>query len=100
MLLYLSGQCLYHLTGCVEMSIAQDIYQMVIAKLTVLAVLGFVQSIGIDEQRTTLDTVYLLALELQSWHYADGEVGQHLQELAVMLATTDYRWVMAGIAEG
>ena len=100
MLLYLSGQCLYHLTGCVEMRIAQDVYQMVIAKLVVLTVLGFVQSIGIDEQRTTLDTVYLLALELQSWHYADGEVGQHLQELAVMLATTDYRWVMAGIAEG
>ena len=100
MLLYLSGQCLYHLTGCVEMRIAQDIYQMIIAKLTVLAVLGLVQSIGIDEQRTTLDTVYLLALELQSWHYADGEVRQHLQELAVMLATTDYRWVMAGIAEG
>ena len=82
------------------MRIAQDIYQMVIAKLVVLTVLGFVQSIGIDEQRTTLDTVYLLALELQSWHYADGEVRQHLQELAVMLATTDYRWVMAGIAEG
>ena len=100
MLLYLSGQCLYHLTGCVEMSIAQDIYQMVIAKLTVLAVLGFVQSVGIDKQRTALDAIYLLALELQTWHYADGEVGQHLQELAVMLATAYYRWVMAGIAEG
>ena len=90
MLLYLSGQCLYHQTGCVEMRIAQDIYQMVIAELSKLAVLGFVQSIGIDEQRTTLDATYLFAFELQTRHYADGEVRQHLQELAVVLATTDY----------
>ena len=74
MAFHLGGKGLHHLTGGVEVSIAQDVEQMIIAELHILTVLCLIQSVGIDKQRTTLDVIYFLALKLLSRHDADGEV--------------------------
>ena len=39
------------LLGRIEMGMAQNLYQAVVAKLFLLRILGFVESVGIDEQR-------------------------------------------------
>ena len=64
MAFHLSSKGLYHLTGRVEVGVAQDVKQKVFAKLLELSVLGLIQSVSIDKQRTTLDVINFLALEL------------------------------------
>ena len=46
-----------------------------------------------------LDGLNLLTLVLESWPEADGGIGQHVEEVSVMLAAADDGGVVAGIAE-
>ena len=91
-------QSLDDLLGGVEVSVAQDVEQAVVAELLLLRVLGFVESVGIDEERTALDGVDALALVLQAWPQADGCIGLHFEEVALMVATADDWGIMACIA--
>ena len=87
------------LTGGIEMRIAQELQQAVVAELFLLRVLGFVESVGIDKQRTALDGVNLLTFVFQSGPQTDGRVGNHIEEFTVMFASANDGRIMAGIAE-
>ena len=65
MLLHFSGQRLYRLTGILEVRMAQDVKQPIVAKLLLLTVFCLVQTVGIDEEWSSLDAVYLLTLVFQ-----------------------------------
>ena len=99
MLLHLSSQRLDDLLCRVEVRVAQYVEQTLIAELLVLAILSLVQSVGVDEQRTTVDVGNLLALEFQPGQYADWEVRLHLEEVTMVSSATNNRRVMTGIAE-
>ena len=49
-----------NMLGGIEMRIAQEIQQAVVVELFLLRILGFVESVGIDKQRTAFDRIYLL----------------------------------------
>lgn len=94
-----TSQCLDDLTGVIEMSLAKDMEQMVVAKLNELAVLGLVQSVSIDKQRMVLDTLYLLANKLKIGPETNWRIGLHIEEVAVIGITTDDGRIMTSIAE-
>ena len=99
MILNLDGERFDHLPGTFEVSMSEDVKQTVVAKLLLGRVLGLVKTIGIDKQRAPLDAIYLLSLIVQFIPEADGRIGFHVKEVAMMFATADNRRVMAGIAE-
>ena len=61
-----------------EVGVAQDIEQAIIAKLNLSWVFGLVESIGIDEQRPTLDAINLFAHVLQIGPQANRSIRLHL----------------------
>ena len=96
----LGGEGLDDLMGGVETGVAEDAEQAVVAKLLLLAVLGLVQAVGIDEEGMVLDVLDLLADILQIGPQADGGIGLHLEEVAMIGITAQDWGIMAGIAEG
>ena len=67
-------------TGTFKVHITQDVQQPIVTKLFLLAILGLVQTVGIDKKRLALDGVYLLTLELQSRPEANRCIGEHLDK--------------------
>ena len=84
--LHFGGEGVDDLAGAFEVGVAQDAEQAVVAKLLLLRVLGFVEAVGIDEKGTALDGGYLLAFVFQTGPQADGGIGLHLKEVALMVA--------------
>jgi hypothetical protein len=64
MMLHFGHQFVDYLLRILESSMTQDFNQTIIAKLNLITVLGFIQSIGIYQQRHILDGVDVLLLEL------------------------------------
>ena len=98
--LYFRGEGLDDLLGGVEVGVAQDVENSLVAKLLLMRVLGFVQSVGVDEQCPALDGVDFFTLVFQVGTDADGHVGYHLQVVAVVFATAQNGRIMSGITEG
>ena len=67
---------------------------MLVPELLVSGIFGLVQSVRVDEQRPALDTLNFLSLEFHPGQYADGRVGEHLDEVS----SQDGR-VVTGVAE-
>ena len=65
MSLYVGCQGFDYLMGCVEVGVAKDAEQTLVAKLTQFGVFGLVKSVGIDKERTSLNAIYLFAYILQ-----------------------------------
>ena len=98
-LIHLGGHRLYDLTGILEICLSEKIKQSFVAKQFALIVFCFIQTIGLDEQGTSLDTVDRLALELEAWHKTDGGIRKYLEVFAVFITTTDNRRIMTGITK-
>ena len=64
MLLNFGFQGVDHLLGRLQVCVAQELQQAVVAELLLLLVLGLVQSVGVDEERVALDVSNLLPLVL------------------------------------
>ena len=69
--------------GTLPAMLPQHVNQSAVRELIVGGVFGFVHAIGIDEEGVSLDVLNGLAHILRSFHYADGHIGLHLQELRV-----------------
>ena len=67
MLFYLCCEGFDDLLGCVEVGVAKDAEQTLVAKLTQFGVFGLVKSVGIYKERTPLYAIYLFAYILQIW---------------------------------
>ena len=91
---------LNNLTGVLEGGGAQYIQQPLIAKLLLLRVLGFVQAIGVDKERTPADGIDFLARVLYPREEADGRIGLYFKEMATLtFQSPQHGRVMPGIAE-
>ena len=94
----------YDLMRVFKVDMSELIEQSFVTKPLLLQVLGLVETVGIYEQRTALDTIDLLALELQAVPHADRCVGFHLDErtalgIASICIASKQRRVMASVAE-
>jgi len=97
--IYFLGDGVDELVGIVKVGVAEELQQAVVTILLLAVVLCLVQPVGVDEEGAALDAFYLLTLILQSGPEADGGIGQHVEEVSVMLAAADDGCVVAGIAE-
>ena len=99
MLFYIGLDGLNHILSRVELGITQEIEQTIVAELLLLEILSLIQSVGIDKQRTALDARNLLAFVFQAWEEAYRCIGNHLEEITIVIATSDYWRVVSGITE-
>ena len=96
--LYFLLQRFYHLTGVFKVGTSQDFEQTIIAELLLLRILCLIKTVGIDKQQTILNAIDFFALILQFRPQADGRIGYHLKEIAMMIATNYYWGIMTSIA--
>ena len=70
--------------GGVELGMAEDIEQTIIAKLVLFAVFGFVESIAVEEERTTFDGFELLTFVFEARPKSDGSIGKNFEEITMV----------------
>ena len=74
MCLHHCSHFLNHLFGLGVLCLAQLLYHALFAKLLLLGVFGLVETIGIEEQGASLDSIDFLAFELQVLPQAYGRI--------------------------
>ena len=95
----LRAQQFNKLLGGVEMRIVKDIKQTLVAELLTFFVLRLIQSVGIDEERLALDGFHFFIRVFHPRQNAYRCIGEHIQELDTVSATSDDRRIMTCITE-